>query len=67
MLKASTAHLTQPERVRVLIVDDEPSMTETLSELLGACGYDVSPTTDPDESPQGSAKAPFGASTGEGR
>ena len=49
MLKASTAHLTQPERVRVLVVDDEPSMTETLSELLGACGYDVSPTTDPEE------------------
>ncbi len=49
MLKASTAHLTQPERVRVLIVDDEPSMTETLAELLGACGYEVSPTTNPQE------------------
>ena len=31
MLKPSTAHLTQPQRVRVLIVDDEPSMTETLA------------------------------------
>ena len=49
MLKPSTAHLTQPERVRVLIVDDEPSMTETLAELLGACGYEVSPTTNPEE------------------
>jgi response regulator RpfG family c-di-GMP phosphodiesterase len=49
MLKASTAHLTQPERVRVLIVDDEPSMAETLAELLGACGYEVSPTTNPQE------------------
>jgi two-component system response regulator HydG len=38
--------MTSPRRLRVLVVDDEPGMRETLVDILEAVGYDVSVAAD---------------------
>jgi CheY-like chemotaxis protein len=38
---AASAATTPPSRVRVLIIDDDPLMLDTLRGLLGPAGYDV--------------------------
>jgi CheY-like chemotaxis protein len=38
--------MTSARRLRVLVVDDEPGMRETLVDILEAVGYDVSAAVD---------------------
>jgi CheY-like chemotaxis protein len=40
--------MTPRRRTRVLVVDDEPGMRETLTDILEAVGYDVSEAVDGD-------------------
>jgi DNA-binding NtrC family response regulator len=52
--QASTRPSVQPVRnhIKILIIDDEQDVCETLSRLLQRCGYQVRTTTDPHEGVQ---------------
>jgi CheY-like chemotaxis protein len=45
-----------PLRIKILIVDDEPAIAESLSEILQAAGYEVTTATSGEEAVRGAEK-----------